>query len=582
VRCGSCYRIKVEVECRPTFLPITSTRLGSLTSHYSGFHYQKCRALLLTLNMASLPSALDPLPSSKEKKYDRQLRLWAASGQQALEESHVLLIIGDDAYGSNSSVAGIETLKNLILPSIGNFTVADSANVSETDLGINFFLEPSALGKPRAEEARRLLQELNPDVTGHAITTALSEWLPAEGSLTPYNLILICAPIAQEQLQRVCSFAAANSVPVIYIQSAGFFACFSVQLPAEFPIVDTHPDPETMQDLRLLAPWPELEAAARDLGDITTLSDHDHGHIPYLLLLLYYLEEWKKTHDGKHPSTFKEKTEFRDHVRSGARTQNPEGGEENYDEACAAVLKSIALPPVGSGCKEMMKMESCTNLTTSSADFWIIASAIKTFYDTHDVLPLPGSLPDMKATSADYIKMQTIYKSKARADAAEVAQTVREIEARLSRTTPIPESAIDAFCKNASHVRVLTNLEHNPLPSLRLMSPDSKTISHLASVIESDWESMFPIFLALNSATLPADKRLDVKSLSSDTEVQENITKAMQEVERVQGGELHNISSILGGMVAQEAIKLLTKQYVPVDGICVFDGVRSKSMVFKF
>lgn len=51
-------------------------------------------------------------PTSKEKKYDRQLRLWAASGQAALEESHALLI------NSGTGVTGIETLKNLILPGL--------------------------------------------------------------------------------------------------------------------------------------------------------------------------------------------------------------------------------------------------------------------------------------------------------------------------------------------------------------------------------------------------------------------------------------------------------------------------------
>ena len=521
-------------------------------------------------------------PTAKEKKYDRQLRLWAASGQRALEESHVLLIVGDDHFGSNSSVAGVETLKNLILPSIGSFTIADSARVTEADLGINFFLETDSLNKPRAEGTRRLLQELNPDVTGHAITTPLSEWLPTEGSLTPYNLVLLCAPVSQEYLYRICSYASASSIPVIYIQSAGFFASLSIQLPAEFPIVDTHPDPETTQDLRLLATWPELDAVVDELGDISSLPDHEHGHIPYLLLLLHYLREWKRTHDDKYPSTFKEKTEFRELVRTGARTNNAEVGEENYDEACATVLKSVAPPPVGSGFKDMVAMSSCTALTKDSANFWVVANAIKIFFDTHGVLPLPGSLPDMKATSSDYIKLQTIYKSKARADVAEVTQQVRKTEASLSRTNSIPDTEIEAFCKNASQVRVLTNPNNDPLPSLRLMNADPKTLSRLAAVVENDWESLFPVFIALNTSALLAESPLDVTKLSSDPEVQENITKAIKEVDRVHGGELHNISSVLGGMVAQEAIKLITRQYVPVDGLCVFDGVRSKSMVFKF
>lgn len=48
------------------------------------------------------------LPSAKEKKYDRQLRLWGSSGQEALENAHIALI--------NVSAVGTETLKNLVLP----------------------------------------------------------------------------------------------------------------------------------------------------------------------------------------------------------------------------------------------------------------------------------------------------------------------------------------------------------------------------------------------------------------------------------------------------------------------------------
>jgi amyloid beta precursor protein binding protein 1 len=49
-------------------------------------------------------------PSDKERKYDRQLRLWAASGQSALEAAHILLV------NSGGGTVGVETLKNLVLP----------------------------------------------------------------------------------------------------------------------------------------------------------------------------------------------------------------------------------------------------------------------------------------------------------------------------------------------------------------------------------------------------------------------------------------------------------------------------------
>lgn len=118
----------------------------------------------------SFPAAVSG-PTSKERKYDRQLRLWAASGQQALEDARVLLVNSDGPLGSSNTgvpgVAGVETLKNLVLPGIGGFTIVDPAIVTEADLGVNFFLTEESLGKSRAEETCRLLRELNPDVQGY-------------------------------------------------------------------------------------------------------------------------------------------------------------------------------------------------------------------------------------------------------------------------------------------------------------------------------------------------------------------------------------------------------------------------------
>jgi NEDD8-activating enzyme E1 regulatory subunit len=102
-------------------------------------------------------------PTAKEKKYDRQLRLWGAKGQERLEESHVLL------YNFGPGVVGIETLKNLILPGVGQYTIVyhDDPKVEQEDLGVNFFLDESCIGKPRAQMTCQFLQELNTDVEGH-------------------------------------------------------------------------------------------------------------------------------------------------------------------------------------------------------------------------------------------------------------------------------------------------------------------------------------------------------------------------------------------------------------------------------
>ena len=235
----------------------------------------------------------------------------------------------------------------------------------------------------------------------------------------------------------------------------GFYSQFSVQLPAVFPVVDTHPSPESTTELRLLSPWPELIQYTKEkTSGLEQMSDEDHGHVPYISLLLYYLEKWKNEHDGQPPLNYKEKTAFRTIVANGARTDTPEGGEENYDEAVAAVLKSLNPSEPSSALKELFMAEECRNITPQSTPFWIIARAISMFYQKYKVLPLPGSVPDMKARSADYIQLQNVYKSKARADLAEVLENVRALEQEFERPK-VEEKEVEAFCKNATHVKLV-------------------------------------------------------------------------------------------------------------------------------
>ena len=64
-------------------------------------------------------------------------------------------------------------------------------------------------------------------------------------------------------------------------------------------------------------------------------------------------------------------------------------------------------------------------------------------------------------------------------------------------------------------------------------------------------------------------------------EKRERVVQAAHEVARAQGGELHNVAALTGGMVAQETIKIVTKQYVPADNTCVYDGVGGRVQVLR-
>lgn len=182
--------------------------------------------------------------------------------------------------------------------------------------------------------------------------------------LNQHNLILLVGPTRSLSiLSEISDYASRCAIPLFYIHSIGFYSHFSVQLPFQCPIVDTHPDPDSTQDLRLLNPWPKLlDFVYEKTHNLETLGDHEHGHVPYLLLLLHYLNLWKALHDDKPPSSYSEKKDFKAMVQQGARNENAESGEENYDEAAASVLKSLNPPSISTGLREVFEADDCKSL----------------------------------------------------------------------------------------------------------------------------------------------------------------------------------------------------------------------------
>jgi NEDD8-activating enzyme E1 regulatory subunit len=84
-----------------------------------------------------------------------------------------------------------------------------------------------------------------------------------------------------------------------------------------------------------------------------------------------------------------------------------------------------------------------------------MTDAIKKFYAQHNALPLPGSVPDMKAQSEVYVRLQNIYKTKARQDAAKVEKLVR----LHPRGDKVPLGEIENYCKNAAFIKLIRSTE---------------------------------------------------------------------------------------------------------------------------
>lgn len=53
------------------------------------------------------------------------------------------------------------------------------------------------------------------------------------------------------------------------------------------------------------------------------------------------------------------------------------------------------------------------------------------------------------------------------------------------------------------------------------------------------------------------------------------------EITRYGGCELHNISAMIGGIASQEAVKIITHQYVPLNNTYIYNGIASCGATYE-
>ena len=128
--------------------------------------------------------------------------------------------------------------------------------------------------------------------------------------------------------------------------------------------METHP--EDVVDLRLDAPWPELSRLASTL-DLDEMDDFEHGHVPYILILLKFLDQWKQTVASsrnvlmKHvsPPTMKDRKALNELLLKEKRNID----EENFDEAIAASFRACRKTEIPFDIQRILNDPKAQNLT---------------------------------------------------------------------------------------------------------------------------------------------------------------------------------------------------------------------------
>ncbi|CEG40943.1 sumo-activating enzyme [Plasmopara halstedii] len=523
-------------------------------------------------------------------KYDRQLRLWGAEGQRLLAKTHVL-VIGSCATAS-------EALKNLVLPGVGQFLILDDANVSLADVTNNFFVAADTVGHSRSKTVANLLLEMNTDVKGESRHANVEQVLQDEPQFLDQFDLVLATQLDEIVTVKLAQLCLSKQIPLILVTSYGFLGSLRLQV-VRHVITDAKLDPPR-HDLRLSKPFPELEKFASSV-DLDSLSTIEHAHVPFVVLLLQAMRKWKETHHGSFPITFAEKEAFKKNLQ--AMAWGPHGHEVNFLEAAENAYMAYMPSKVSDEVLWVLKAAPSHTISIQSLDksrdikeFWLLAHALADFIEQNDnLLPITGVLPDMTAMTDVYVALQEIYMNKAKEDAQKVHLILRKRLQNLQLADDsISIEKVMTFCKRAPSIgmletrSVMQEYELVDLSSVDLQEEDkeqSPLIWYFMLRAVSAFASEFHRCPGSEDSTAVQDGTWLVskaKQLATGSAVTDWITdNHVLEMTRSSEVELHNIAALMGGMAAQEAIKIITHQFEPLNHTYIFNGISGAAATYQ-
>ncbi|GAB4825190.1 NEDD8-activating enzyme E1 regulatory subunit axr1 [Ancistrocladus abbreviatus] len=516
-------------------------------------------------------------------KYDRQLRIWGEQGQAALEKASVCLL--------NCGPTGSETLKNLVLGGIGSITVVDGSKVEVGDLGNNFMVDESSVGESKSKCVCTLLQELNDAVKAKFIEEYPEKLIETKPSFFSQFTLVVATQLAEDAMVKLDKICRDANVTLVFARSYGLTGLVRISV-KEHTVVESKPD-HFLDDLRLNNPWLELKRFVESL-DINVSDPVAHKHIPYVVILIKMAEEWAQSHDCSLPYTREEKKKFKDLLKSRMIGLD----EENYKEAIDASFKLVAPQGISSNLQQIVN-DSCAEVDSNSSDYWVMVAALKEFIANEGggEAPLEGSIPDMTSSTEHYVSLQKLYQAKAEVDFLAMEQRVRNILKKIGRDPDnISKMTIKNFCKNA---RKLTVCRYRPIEE-EFKSPNLPELQKY--LIDEDYSMAVGFYILLRAVDRFA-ANYNCYPGQFDGEIDEDISRLktiavgllgdlgcngstltedlINEVCRFGAAELHAVAAFIGGIASQEVIKLITKQFIPMCGTFIFNGIDHKSQLLS-
>eukprot|EP00397_Hematodinium_sp_SG-2012_P027219 GEMP01028585.1.p2 GENE.GEMP01028585.1~~GEMP01028585.1.p2 ORF type:complete len:257 (+),score=49.96 GEMP01028585.1:865-1635(+) len=226
--------------------------------------------------------------------------------------------------------------------------------------------------------------------------------------------------------------------------------------------------------------------------------------------------------------------------------------------------------------------DSVTDIFSKAApdtDFGRVCIAFREIVEQTGVLPLSGRLPDFTSSTEQYLTLQKLYSDKAEEDVENVVQTLK----RLFDPSLIPSvEFIRTMCKNAHYLEALWYRSIDEELDAPTIEDDDEEETMLSWYIGFRAVSCF----REKEGRCPTNSEGDIQALRSIGEElrkpygeRDGLDAVLQEFARYGGCEQHATSSFIGGVAAQEAVKLITHIFVPNNHTVLYNGLFGKTSV---
>lgn len=204
-----------------------------------------------------------------ESLYSRQLYVMGREAQLRMALSNVF-ILGLDGLG-------VEIAKNVVLAGVKSVTLFDPTNVLAEDLGSQYYLAQSDIGKRRDESCISKIVELNPYVAVSCFPS-MEISLP---DLLDYKVIVVVNQPFDKQ-KAICDFCHGRGISVVVSNTAGVFGNIFCDFGESFTVFDTNGEQESNSMIASIilvdnnkAQITTFQETRHNLesGDVVTISD---------------------------------------------------------------------------------------------------------------------------------------------------------------------------------------------------------------------------------------------------------------------------------------------------------------------